>query len=151
MNFCSSFKTLNSFIDNETETQWLSFVKEFNLEHLWFSVGWSWTCTVYHLLIRSHFVLYSFECLSFFGVLRFFIKISQLRSLSIWLCLYYTSLCIPNLVIKDKFIFIYCIKLFPVYTTFWFLFSLHAEIYWFFGFFYQLFCCTWDMYFIILL
>lgn len=81
----------------------------------------------------------------------FFIKISQLRSLSIWLCLYYTSLCIPNLVIKDKFIFIYCIKLFPVNTTIWFLFSLHAEIYWFFCFFYQLFCCTWDMYFIILL
>lgn len=77
-------------------------------------------CTV---LSVYHFL----ECYDFF-------KISQLRSLSIWLCLYYTSLCIPNLVIKDKFIFIYCIKLFPVYTTFWFLFSLHAEIYWFFVF-----------------
>lgn len=47
-------------------------------------------CTV---LSVYHFL----ECYDFF-------KISQLRSLSIWLCLYYTSLCIPNLVIKDKFI-----------------------------------------------
>lgn len=93
-------------------------------------------CTV---LSVYHFL----ECYDFF-------KISQLRSLSIWLCLLHITVH-PKSCYKRQIHFIYCIKLFPVYTTFWFLFSLHAEIYWFFVFFYQLFCCTWDMYFIILL
>lgn len=80
----------------------------------------------------------------------FFIKISQLRSLSIWLCLYYTSLCIPNLVIKDKFILFIVLNfsLYIQHSGFCFHYMQKSIG---FLFFYQLFCCTWDMYFIILL